>query len=405
MATYWAFPPQTFTAWDANGDPVPGAKAYIYEAGTSTPLTVYTDTALTTPHTSPIVADANGVFAPMYVSGPDELKINITDSSGTTLPGYPVDNITGIPVGGLTASAIAFTPTATLAATDVQTALVTLDTLTQSHEQRLDWLNEVETAGSSNAYTLDASGTVSAYASGQIFILRADRDNTGAATLNVDGLGARAIKKHNGTSYVDVASGDIKDGSHYWVEYDGTAFNVIFEQNAGTSGSTASLVGEADGIASLLMGDTTGWTLVETTYDFAVDGAVATVETAATLAAGYEYLLLGESLSHSSAGIEDFEVHCYLNTAAAYAEIFGSLSTTTAAEAFDFAMIVREPAVSAQTWPVVGGYLEQVTTFKWEVIQEVFYANTADTMTKFRFRFDGVESTDAGTIKLYRRAI
>ena len=223
--TYWTFPPQTFTAWDSNGAPVAAAEAKYFEAGTSTPLTIYTDTALTTPHAVPQVADANGVFAPVYISGPDEVKIEIRTSAGALLPGYPVDNITGIPVGGLTAAGVVFDPTATLAAVEVQTALETLDSITSR-------LVETVTAGSSNAYTLDPPLTITAYTDGMIFVLRADRDSTGAATLNVDTVGAKDWKRHDGSSYVAYGLDGIVAGNHYWVEYDSGAaeFHTIFER-------------------------------------------------------------------------------------------------------------------------------------------------------------------------------
>ena len=134
--TYFTFPPQAFTAWDANGDPVPAAEAKIFEAGTTTPLETFTDTALTTPHAVPQIADANGVFSPVYISGPDDVKIEVRTSAGAMLPGYPVDNITGIPVGGLTATGIVFDPTATLASVEVQDALETLDTPTSRTRTR-----------------------------------------------------------------------------------------------------------------------------------------------------------------------------------------------------------------------------------------------------------------------------
>ncbi len=136
--TYWAFPTQTFTAWDANGDPVASAEAKYFEAGTSTPLTIYTDTALTTPHAVPQVADGNGVFAVAYISGADDVKIEVRTPAGALLPGYPVDNITGIPVGGLGASQIVFVATALLAVDNVQDALEILEDITQG--QHTIWI-------------------------------------------------------------------------------------------------------------------------------------------------------------------------------------------------------------------------------------------------------------------------
>lgn len=49
------------------GDRAGGALAYFYVGGTSTPLAVYTTDEGTTPHAWPVVADANGVFPPIFI--------------------------------------------------------------------------------------------------------------------------------------------------------------------------------------------------------------------------------------------------------------------------------------------------------------------------------------------------
>ena len=45
---------------DSNGDPASGALAYFYQTGTTSPVTVYTDTGLSVAHASPVVADSGG---------------------------------------------------------------------------------------------------------------------------------------------------------------------------------------------------------------------------------------------------------------------------------------------------------------------------------------------------------
>lgn len=47
----------------------PGAKLYFYQTTTSTPVDVFTDLDLSVAHTQPVEADANGVFAPIYIDG------------------------------------------------------------------------------------------------------------------------------------------------------------------------------------------------------------------------------------------------------------------------------------------------------------------------------------------------
>lgn len=57
------------SAFGQNARPSDGALLYVYEVGTTTPKTTYTDEVETIPHAHPIVADGNGVFAPVYLSG------------------------------------------------------------------------------------------------------------------------------------------------------------------------------------------------------------------------------------------------------------------------------------------------------------------------------------------------
>lgn len=79
-------------------------------------------------------------------------------------------------------------------------------------------------AGSSNAYTLAASTTYAAYAQGDRFCFKSNFANTGAATLNVDSVGAKTIKKMDGT---DLKANDIPSGAIVDVVYDGTNFQLV----------------------------------------------------------------------------------------------------------------------------------------------------------------------------------
>lgn len=52
-----------FSQWVSGlGVPLAGGKLYFYAYNTSTPLATYSDFALATPNTNPVVADANGTF-------------------------------------------------------------------------------------------------------------------------------------------------------------------------------------------------------------------------------------------------------------------------------------------------------------------------------------------------------
>src|SRR6516225_8915203 len=89
-----------------------------------------------------------------------------------------------------------------------------------------DWnrRNPTQTSGSSaNAQTLAYTSAPAAYVQGQCFGFIAGLTNTGAATLNVSGLGAKNV-------YMDGAAltgGEIVAGSVVECAYDGTQFQII----------------------------------------------------------------------------------------------------------------------------------------------------------------------------------
>ena len=90
------------------------------------------------------------------------------------------------------------------------------------------------TTGSSNAYVLAAARTVTAYAQGDAYMFRANHANTGAATLNIDSVGAVAIVNVTQSA---LAAGQIQAGGIYLVAYDAT--NSKF-QLVGASATSAS---------------------------------------------------------------------------------------------------------------------------------------------------------------------
>ena len=82
-----------FKAFTTTGTlgPLAGGLLHTFEAGTSTPLAVWQDDALTVPHTNPVVLDSNGQ-ATIYL-GPNAYKMRLEDSTGAVQPGWPIDGI------------------------------------------------------------------------------------------------------------------------------------------------------------------------------------------------------------------------------------------------------------------------------------------------------------------------
>jgi hypothetical protein len=108
-------------------------------------------------------------------------------------------------------------------------------------------------AGGSDDYAISLTPAVTAYVTGQRFAFKANTANTGAATLNVNGLGAKTIVKHSSAT---LASNDIKAGSIVEVLYDGTNFQMVsmLSQAPAGSGDMQAATYDALGIAGQIAG-------------------------------------------------------------------------------------------------------------------------------------------------------
>ena len=98
MAGLFYFPYQQ--ALDNAGESLAGAKLTTYEAGTTTPLATYSDAALTTPNTNPVVADGAGQFGLIYLLD-QAYKFVLTDADDVTI--WTADNV-NYSLGTFTAS-------------------------------------------------------------------------------------------------------------------------------------------------------------------------------------------------------------------------------------------------------------------------------------------------------------
>jgi hypothetical protein len=81
-------------------------------------------------------------------------------------------------------------------------------------------------AGTGDALTLDLTPSITAYATGAIFAFKATATNTGSATINIDGVGAKTFKKGAAGS-TNLGAGDITSGGCYLCQYDGTNMQLL----------------------------------------------------------------------------------------------------------------------------------------------------------------------------------
>lgn len=91
MPTIFTLPRQV--PLTSSGGLLAGAKLYFYITNTTTPKNTYTDFAMTTPATNPLVADANGVFAKTYLLEDERYRITLKTSADVLI--YTEDDIDG----------------------------------------------------------------------------------------------------------------------------------------------------------------------------------------------------------------------------------------------------------------------------------------------------------------------
>jgi len=129
-------------------------------------------------------------------------------------------------------------------------------------------VNYCADAGANDTYACSLSPAITAYTAGWCGSFKANTANTGAATINLNSLGAKTIKKAVGGVTSDLADNDIRAGQVVSICYDGT--NMQMQSvlgNAATGGGSSTTYGT---YASLPGTCTTGdqyWTS-DSVYNF-----------------------------------------------------------------------------------------------------------------------------------------
>ena len=132
-----------------------------------------------------------------------------------------------------------------------------IDTQIKSlNDKRIDY----GTASGTNTYTVTITGAT--LTEGRSYKIKFTNANTGAATLNINGLGAKSIVKSNGNA---LSSGNIKAGQILHLVYTGSVFQLLDEGGEyGTATAdkvlTGYTIGTESGIVSGTMPNNSGKT-------------------------------------------------------------------------------------------------------------------------------------------------
>ncbi len=140
------------------------------------------------------------------------------------------------------------------------------------------------TAGSANAYTLTTGLSLASYVDGQTFTVRATFANTGGATMDWDGLGAKNLRKLVAGTLTALASGDISSGDYLRVSYNsasdvivihGAALSGVFQPSDATLTALAALAWSSGSpVVQFTAADTVSLTLTPSVTDITTSGQV-----------------------------------------------------------------------------------------------------------------------------------
>lgn len=205
MAALSPLPKMQF--FDSNGEPLVGGKLYTYAAGTTTPLATYTSASGAVANSNPIILDSRGEASVWLAYS--AYKFKLTNSADVEQ--WTVDNIAGDETFGAS-----------------------------------QWLTAVSGTNTLTA-TLSASN-FAVYAVGQTFSFAAANANTGAVTLNINGLGAKSVTKTGTTALI---ANDILAGQVVTVVYDGTRFQVVNKSNLASPGPIGSTTASTGAFTAL----------------------------------------------------------------------------------------------------------------------------------------------------------
>lgn len=185
--------------FDDDGVPLAGGLLYTYKAGTTTPLSTFTDSSGSSSNTNPITLDAAG-RANIWLDSALAYKFILKTVIGTTI--YTVDNITGSGSGG----------SGTITSTSIVNNIAALKSLTVSSGNQyatvLGYTSALDEGGGSFLYDATSSATAddgmvvlpsSSPASGRWLRIT---DNT---VINVAWYGAKGDNSTNNTTAFSAA--------------------------------------------------------------------------------------------------------------------------------------------------------------------------------------------------------
>jgi hypothetical protein len=203
--------PLCFREFDQNGAPLAFGTVQTFQAGTNTPIATYSDPGAITPNLNPLTLNNRGEAA-IYVMPNVNYKFLVKDQAGNQI--RLTDNVQ-------------------------QSQLITL-------------YGGVDT-GSANAYVLTFTANFSSYVDGTVIYWVPANTNSGASTINVNGLGIVNIVNNDGTALTaseivvnNIAEIIYKGGSFFLINPATLNSRIAYKLTSTDRSSTTTLTADPD---------------------------------------------------------------------------------------------------------------------------------------------------------------
>ena len=127
-------------------------------------------------------------------------------------------------------------------------AILVFSLLAVAQQTRQERIVICTDAGASDTYACTPAPAVTSYTTNLKVRLYAPTANTGAATVNISALGAKAIMKQAGGITTALADNDIRAGQYVELIYDGTNFQMLSQLGNAAAGGGGTVYGSAAGL-------------------------------------------------------------------------------------------------------------------------------------------------------------
>jgi hypothetical protein len=96
-----------------------------------------------------------------------------------------------------------------------------------NYGQVIDNSGRYSSVSGTNTIVLSLNPALTVYPTGGVFYFKSAATNTGNVTININGLGAKSIKKQTLGGVVELKPGDIQGGTMHAIAYDGVQFQLL----------------------------------------------------------------------------------------------------------------------------------------------------------------------------------